>query len=123
MLNATPHSPAAPAARPRRFRPCPPAPRRCALAVTLAVHGWAATAQTAPAAATVATPLAEITLTATRTERRVDEVPATVSVTTAQEAETAGATDLHSLFRTAVDLSVRRGPTRFGATVGTAGRA
>jgi hemoglobin/transferrin/lactoferrin receptor protein len=89
----------------------------------LALQGWAATAQTAPAAAAPATPLAEITLTATRTERRVDEVPATVSVTTAQEAEAAGATDLHSLFRTAVDLSVRRGPTRFGATVGTAGRA
>ena len=98
--------------------------------LALALHAWAAPASAqatapapAPASVATATPLAEITHTATRTTHRVDEVPATVTVTTAQEAEAAGATDLQSLFKTQVDLSVRRGPTRFGATVGSAGRA
>ncbi len=88
-----------------------------------ALWALAAASGFAAAAEPPATPLAEITSTATRTERRVDEVPATVSVQKADEIEAAGARDIKDLFRNAVDLSVRASQTRFGAASGTLGRA
>jgi len=78
--------------------------------------------QTPPSPATPAA-LAPITNTATRTDRRVDEVPATVTVVPARDIQARGARDLKTLFRGEVDLSVRTGPTRFGAALGTTGRA
>jgi hemoglobin/transferrin/lactoferrin receptor protein len=74
---------------------------------------------TAPAA----TPLPALTNTATRTERRVDEVPATVTVVPATEVETAGARDIKDLFRNQVDLTVRAAPGRFSAAGASTGRA
>lgn len=102
-----------------------------ALALVLA-WGFAprlATAQTpatppAPAAAASApTRLPALTNTATRTERRVDEVPVTVTVLDAAEIDTRGARDIKELFRNEVDVSVRAATTRFGLAAGTDGRA
>ncbi len=81
----------------------------------------------APAAfaATPATPatLPPITNTATRTDRRVDEVPATVTVVPAAAIEAAGARDIKDLFRNQVDLTVRSAPGRFGLAGASTGRA
>ena len=80
-----------------------------ALAIFLA-HGLsspAAHAQTLAAAATASAPestLKEITVTATRTERRVDDVPATVTVTPASAIERSGARDIKDLFRNEIDI-------------------
>jgi hemoglobin/transferrin/lactoferrin receptor protein len=73
--------------------------------------------------AETATPLPGITNTATRTERAVDDVPATVTVTPATSVEARGVRDLRDLFRHEVDLSVRAASPRFGAALGSTGRA
>ncbi|WP_231638224.1 TonB-dependent hemoglobin/transferrin/lactoferrin family receptor [Piscinibacter sakaiensis] len=77
-----------------------------------------AVAQTVPA-----TPLAELTNTATRTERAVDSLPATVTLKSAAEAEARGVRDLKDLFRDEVDLTVRQQAVRFTAAGSSAGRA
>jgi hemoglobin/transferrin/lactoferrin receptor protein len=84
-----------------------------------------ATAAAVPTSATPATAatLPPITNTATRTERRVDEVPATVTVVPAAEIESAGARDIKDLFRNQVDLTVRSAPGRFGLAGASTGRA
>lgn len=73
-------------------------------------------AQTPPDAATE---LPELTNTATRADRRVDEVPATVSVFKPAP----GARDLRELLKNEVDLAVRAPNPRFGLASTTAGRA
>jgi hemoglobin/transferrin/lactoferrin receptor protein len=84
----------------------------------------AASAQSAnPPAATPAATLPPITNTATRTDRRVDEVPATVTVVPAADIEAAGARDIKDLFRNEVDLTVRSAPARFGLAGASTGRA
>lgn len=84
-----------------------------------------AQASTAPSApsTTATTALPPITNTATRTERRVDEVPATVTVVPAAYIEAAGARDIKDLFRNQVDLTVRSAPGRFGLAGASTGRA
>lgn len=77
----------------------------------------------APSAPPAATPLGEVTNTATRTERRTDAVPATVTVKTATEAEARGVRDMKDLFRDEVDLVVRQQGVRFSAALSSAGRA
>ncbi len=91
----------------------------CCLAVVLLGLSAAAAAQS-PAGSTA---LPALSNSATRTERRSDEVPATVSVTNAAEAEASAARDLKDLFRHEVDLAVRAASPRFGAALGTSGRA
>lgn len=83
----------------------------------------AAASAAAPAAPASATRLAPITNTATRTQRRTDAVPATVTVQTAREAEARGARDLKDLFRTEVDIGVRQQPGRYTAAGSNVGRA
>ncbi|HSW04536.1 hypothetical protein [Aquabacterium sp.] len=61
-----------------------------------------------------------ITVTATRTERHVDEVPNTVTVTPASAIEKAGARDIKDVFRDELDITVRAQPTRFSSSGGTA---
>jgi hemoglobin/transferrin/lactoferrin receptor protein len=78
---------------------------------------------TAPSAAASPATLPPITNTATRTERRVDEVPATVTVVPAADIEAAGARDIKDLFRNQVDLTVRSAPGRFGLAGASTGRA
>lgn len=94
-------------------------PLRLALTSLAAAAATWASAQTPPAATT----LGEVTNTATRTERRTDAVPATVTVKTAAEAESRGVRDLKDLFRDEVDLAVRQQALRFTAAGSSAGRA
>lgn len=64
----------------------------------------------------------EITVTATRQERRIDEVPATVSVIDALKIDDALATDLKDLVREEPGVSVRTAPSRFTAAFSSTGR-
>ena len=52
------------------------------------------------------TQLKEMTVSATRGERRVDEVPASVTVITAETIEREGARDLKEIFRNELDVTV-----------------
>lgn len=64
----------------------------------------------------------KITITATRQEQSVLDVPATVSVITAEEIEDQLATDIKDLIRFEPGVSVRQSPSRFTAALSTAGR-
>lgn len=64
-----------------------------------------------------------VTVIATRSETRVDEVPATVSVITAEEIERLLVIDIKDLVRFEPGVSVVSQPARFGAALGTTGRA
>lgn len=70
-----------------------------------------------------ATPLAQITTSATRTEPRIDAEPGTVTVITAADAEARGVRDPKNLFCFEVDLAVRTARPHFGAALGTGGRS
>ena len=72
-------------------------------------------------AAPKATPLAQITTSATRTERRIDAEPGTVTVITAGDAEARGVRYPKDLFRYEVDLAVRTARHHFEAALGTGG--
>jgi hemoglobin/transferrin/lactoferrin receptor protein len=69
------------------------------------------------------TSLKEITVSATRGERRIDEVPASVTVITSEEIEREGARDLKDIFRNELDVTVPSGPTRFSNAGTASGRA
>jgi hemoglobin/transferrin/lactoferrin receptor protein len=92
-------------------------------AALLALSGTDATRAQPAAPIDGTTPLGAISTTATRTERRTDEVPATVTVLPAAAIEASGARDLRDLFRSEVDLSVRAAPARFGVALPGTGRA
>lgn len=64
-----------------------------------------------------------IVVSATRTPRLQEEVPATVTVITAEEIADILATDIKDLVRFEPGVTVRRAPARFGAALGTTGRA
>ena len=68
------------------------------------------------------TQLPPVTVIATRTETRVDEAPATVTVFTARQIEEMLATDIKDLVRFEPGVSVPTAPARFGAALGGAGR-
>lgn len=69
------------------------------------------------------TQLKELTVSATRGERRIDEVPASVSVITSKTIEREGARDLKEIFRYELDVTVPSGPTRFSQAGTSTGRA
>ena len=72
------------------------------------------------------TQLKEMTVSATRGERRIDEVPASVTVINAETIEREGARDLKEIFRHELDVTVPSGPTRFsnaGTSTGRSGNA
>ncbi|MCS6627226.1 TonB-dependent hemoglobin/transferrin/lactoferrin family receptor [Roseibacterium beibuensis] len=69
------------------------------------------------------TQLPPVSVLATRTETRTDEAPATVTVITADQIETELATDIKDLVRFEPGVSVVSQPARFGAALGTTGRA
>ena len=69
------------------------------------------------------TRLNEITVSSTRTERHVDKVPNTVTVTPADQIEQNGARDIKDVFRDQLDVTVRNAPTRFTAAGAATGRA
>ena len=98
---------------------------RTLLSVTV---GVAALLSAAPAlaadvaAAETEQELSPVTVVATRSERRVDEVPATVSVITDAEIEAMLATDIKDLIRFEPGVSVPTSPARFSAALSGAGR-
>lgn len=99
--------------------------KKLALALGM-VWGTAPTlllAQAAPPTPAEATRLDEVTVSATRSERRVDQVPATVTVIPAAQIEQSGARDLKDVFRDELDVSVRAAATRFTAAGAATGRA
>ncbi|MBZ1352000.1 TonB-dependent hemoglobin/transferrin/lactoferrin family receptor [Alcaligenaceae bacterium LF4-65] len=67
--------------------------------------------------------LEEVTVSATRSPRRVHDVSASVTVIGAQQIEQEGARDIKDLFRNELDVSVRAAPTRFGLGGNASGRA
>ena len=67
--------------------------------------------------------LPEVTVVATRTETPVNQVAGTVSVYTDEEIERLLFTDIKDLVRYEPGVSVVSQPARFGAALGTAGRA
>ncbi|WP_052129950.1 TonB-dependent hemoglobin/transferrin/lactoferrin family receptor [Sphingomonas sp. 35-24ZXX] len=90
---------------------------------------FSAEAQTAPRADTDALADAEagdgrtIVVSATRTPITIDEAPATISAKTDEEIADELATDIKDLVRFEPGVSVRRQPARFGAALGSTGRA
>ena len=64
-----------------------------------------------------------ITVTATRAPVDVSDAPATVTVIDGERIADELATDVADLVRFEPGVSVRRAPARFGATLGTTGRA
>ncbi|WP_026091605.1 TonB-dependent hemoglobin/transferrin/lactoferrin family receptor [Blastomonas sp. AAP53] len=64
-----------------------------------------------------------IIVSATRTPITIDDAPATVSAKTDEEIADELATDIKDLVRFEPGVSVRRQPARFGAALGTTGRA
>ncbi len=70
-----------------------------------------------------ATQLNEVTVSATRTTRQIDNVPSSVSVIPAATIQKQGARDLKELFRNEPDVTVPVGPTRFGNGGNPTGRA
>ncbi|MEP3420649.1 MAG: TonB-dependent hemoglobin/transferrin/lactoferrin family receptor [Erythrobacter sp.] len=65
----------------------------------------------------------QITVTATRTPVALEEAPATISVITDDEIADQLATDTRDLVRFEPGVTVRRAPARFGAALGSTGRA
>ncbi len=67
--------------------------------------------------------LEAVTVSATRSSRRIEDVPASVTVIGVQTIEQEGARDIKDLFRNELDVSVRAGPTRFGMGGNSSARA
>lgn len=67
--------------------------------------------------------LPPVTVLATRTETRADEAPATITVFSDRDIEAMLATDIKDLIRFEPGVSVVTRPSRFGAALGTTGRA
>ena len=67
--------------------------------------------------------LPSVSVLATRNATRADETPATVTVFTAADIEAMLATDIKDLIRFEPGVSVVSQPSRFGAALGTTGRA
>lgn len=74
------------------------------------------------AAADAAAPLEGVTVTATRSAKRVDEVPATVTVITDSQIADQLATDVKDLIRFEAGVSVRNSPVRYTAAGASTGR-
>jgi hemoglobin/transferrin/lactoferrin receptor protein len=92
------------------------------LLLTTSILAIAGVAHAEAANTVQTTELSEVTVIGTRTERRVDEVPATVSVITAEDIEAMLATDIKDLIRFEPGISVPTSPTRFNAALSGAGR-
>jgi hemoglobin/transferrin/lactoferrin receptor protein len=67
-------------------------------------------------------PLPEISVTATRERRNVDETTSTVTVVPAEEIDERFVKDIRDLIRNEPGVVVKRAPSRFGAALGSTGR-
>jgi len=94
-----------------------------ALSLAWGISPTMVSAQQAPDTEGTVTRLNEITVSSTRTERRVDKVPNTVTVTPAAKIEQDGARNIKDVFRDELDVTVRAAPTRFTAAGAATGRA
>lgn len=84
---------------------------------------FAQSAPEAPVAASADDPQRnQVTVTATRIEQSVSDVPAAVSVITDADIENELVTDIKDLMRFEPGVSVRNAPARFGAALGATGR-
>lgn len=92
------------------------------LSASISVIAGAAQAE-APRLEASETQLPPVTVTATRNATRTDEAPVTVSVFDAEEIERLLVTDIKDLIRYEPGVSVVSQPARFGAALGTTGRA
>ena len=90
-----------------------------ALAMAWGLTPLVSVAQESSAPAPKVTQLKEVTVSSTRTERRVDNVPNTVSVVPQQQIEESGARSVKDMFSNEVDVSVRQAAARF--TVASSG--
>lgn len=99
-----------------------------ALSLTLPAFAQQAVAQTASSKVVannqVVDPsqLSDITVSATRSARKVDDVPSSVSVITGATIQKEGARSLKEVFRNELDVTVPVGPTRFGVGGAPTGR-
>lgn len=93
------------------------------IGLTCSLTGLYAVSATAQPQDHAFTQLKEMTVSATRGERRVDEVPASVTVIHAETIEREGARDLKEIFRNELDVTVPSGPTRFSNAGTSAGRS
>lgn len=93
--------------------------RRLGMAASLTVLGLAMQPGIAAADDAAAEP---ITVTATKSEQSIMEVPSTVSVITDEQIADQLAEDIKDLVRFEPGVSVRESPTRFSAALGTTGR-
>lgn len=96
--------------------------RRSALAVSILALTAAGPAFAAEAEAEAATEVSPVSVIATRTEQKAQDVPASVSVITAEQIDDQLATDIKDLIRYEPGVVVRTSPARFGAALGTTGR-
>jgi len=96
--------------------------RRSALAVSLIALAVAAPAFAADEAVDAVTEVSPVSIVATKTEQKAEDVPASVSVITADQIDAQLATDIKDLVRYEPGVIVRTSPARFGAALGTAGR-
>ncbi|MGY6550284.1 MAG: TonB-dependent hemoglobin/transferrin/lactoferrin family receptor [Erythrobacter sp.] len=113
---------------------CPPTPSRLALGIALAALAAAGMAAPAQARLLASEALAaddaedprqtgRIVVTATRAPVLQEEVPATVTILSQEDIADILATDVRDLVRFEPGVSVRRAPARFGAAIGSTGRA
>jgi hemoglobin/transferrin/lactoferrin receptor protein len=93
------------------------------LAVLAATPVAAETAVASKAEAEAQQQTGRITVTATRTPVLQEEAPATVTVITSEDIADQLATDIKDLIRFEPGVTVRRAPARFGAAIGSTGRA
>jgi hemoglobin/transferrin/lactoferrin receptor protein len=101
-------------------------PQQRSIALAIAVASGLVPALTSAQTGAAAEPappttLPDVTFTATRTERRVDDVPSTVTVLPADALR--AARDIKELFRSEIDITVRAAPLRFSAAGASTGRA
>lgn len=66
--------------------------------------------------------LPQVVVTGSRSERRLDEVPATIDLIQGEDLDPARVQDIRDLARDLPNVSVRRAPQRFGAVIGSTGR-
>lgn len=90
----------------------------------LALLSGPALAQTAPQATQVAqaSTLREVVVSGSRSERAIEDVPASIDVITGEDLDPARVQDIRDLVREVPNMSVRRAPQRFGGVTGSTGR-
>jgi len=101
---------------------------RTAVSLTALMAGFLAANAALAGEASVATAseadtlLPQVTVVATRSEKTVDDIPATVSVITDEQIADQLVTDIKDLVRYEPGVTVRSSPSRFSAALGSTGR-